>query len=203
MGHDVYGQVSTLHNVWATGKVEAGRSYVGGFIGSIGGPSYIKNVYANVEVSGTVDYMGGLIGRVRNQLTIQNAYVAGSITAGGGIVGGGQNENTPGAIYKNIVVWNNTDQNFGPILENVDQAENISYYDGNNFAALQGVVVAWGAPWQCDMADGSYPTFDLTTGIQGVTNTAAKGKIYNINGIQVEKTTKGLYIIDGKKVMVK
>ena len=27
--------------------------------------------------------------------------------------------------------------------------------------------------------------------------------IYTINGIRVEKTTKGLYIINGKKVMVK
>ncbi len=54
------------------------------------------------------------------------------------------------------------------------------------------------------MTEGSYPTFDFATGIQGVTNNSnAKGKIFNINGIQVEKTVKGIYIIDGKKVMVK
>ena len=55
------------------------------------------------------------------------------------------------------------------------------------------------------MAEGSYPTFDgtLADGIQGVESNAVKGKIFNINGIQVEKTTKGLYIIDGKKIMVK
>lgn len=86
-----------------------------------------------------------------------------------------------------------------------DKVSNISFYDGSNFAALQQVVVDWGKPWQCDMAEGSYPTFDgtLADGIQGVESNAVKGKIFNINGIQVEKTTKGLYIIDGKKVMVK
>ncbi len=203
VGHEVYSEVSTMHNVWVTGKIDAGTGYVGGLIGSIGGPAYIKNVYANVDVTGAVDYMGGIVGRVRGQLTLLNAYAAGTIAQGGGIVGGGQREDTPGAIYKNIVVWNNTDQNFGTLIENVDQTENISYYNGSNFGELQSVVVSWGAPWACDMAEGSYPTFDMATGIQGVTNTNAKGKIYNINGIQVEKTTKGLYIIDGKKVMVK
>ncbi len=208
MGHETYKKdgalvTSTLYNVWVSGKVEAGTGYVGGLIGNIGGPSYIKNVYANVEVAGGADYQGGLVGRVRDQLTILNAYAAGTVAKGGGIVGGGQKEETTAGVYQNIVVWNNTDQNFGPIREGIDATENITYFDGNNFAALQGVVVAWGAPWACDMAEGSYPTFDMTTGIQGVTNSNAKGKIYNINGIQVEKTTKGLYIIDGKKVMVK
>ena len=85
-----------------------------------------------------------------------------------------------------------------------DQMSNISYYDGTNFAALQQIVVDWGKPWTCDMKEGSYPVFeaDFANGINSVTNNA-KGKIFNINGIQVEKTTKGLYIIDGKKVMVK
>ncbi len=85
-----------------------------------------------------------------------------------------------------------------------DKMGNISYYNGSNFAELQGVVVAWGSPWQCDMTEGTYPTFDgtLADGINKVTFDN-KGKIFNINGIQVEKTTKGLYIIDGKKVMVK
>ena len=85
-----------------------------------------------------------------------------------------------------------------------DKVNNISFYNGSNFADLQNVVVNWGSPWTCDMAEGSYPVFDgtLADGINKVEN-IAKGKIFNINGIQVEKTTKGLYIIDGKKVMVK
>ncbi len=85
-----------------------------------------------------------------------------------------------------------------------DKVSNISFYNGSNFADLQNVVVNWGSPWKCDMTEGTYPTFDgtLSDGINNI-ESIAKGKIFNINGIQVEKTTKGLYIIDGKKVMVK
>ena len=85
-----------------------------------------------------------------------------------------------------------------------DKVNNISFYNGSNFADLQNVVVNWGSPWKCDMTEGTYPTFDgtLSDGINNI-ESIAKGKIFNINGIQVEKTTKGLYIIDGKKVMVK
>ena len=85
-----------------------------------------------------------------------------------------------------------------------DKLNNIAFYNGSNFADLQNVVVNWGSPWTCDMTEGTYPTFDgtLANGINNI-ESIAKGKIFNINGIQVEKTTKGLYIIDGKKVMVK
>ena len=43
------------------------------------------------------------------------------------------------------------------------------------------------------------------TPVEGITatETRAKDGIYTINGIRVQKTTKGLYIINGKKVMVK
>ena len=43
------------------------------------------------------------------------------------------------------------------------------------------------------------------TPVEGITatETRARGGIYTINGIRVQKTTKGLYIINGKKVMVK
>lgn len=43
------------------------------------------------------------------------------------------------------------------------------------------------------------------TPVEGISqeDTKAKDGIYTINGIRVQKTTKGLYIINGKKVMVK
>ena len=46
---------------------------------------------------------------------------------------------------------------------------------------------------------------DEETPVEGIsaTETRAKDGIYTINGIRVQKTTKGLYIINGKKVMVK
>ena len=42
-----------------------------------------------------------------------------------------------------------------------------------------------------------------TTGITMVENTAVRNSYYNINGQRVAQPTKGLYIVNGKKVMVK
>ena len=116
----------------------------------MGGPTVIKNVYTNVNITSEADYVGGLIGRVRSALTLENAYAAGTCT-GAGIVGGGQNASTPASTYKNIVVWNNTNSNFGSTVD-ADTKEGISYYDGTNFAALQQTVVGWGRAWYCDIA---------------------------------------------------
>ena len=438
--------VSKIENVWVSGQLTGSKDYIGGFFGTVAGPTVVKNCYSNIEIISDAPYVGGIAGRVRDQFHVDQAYAAGSITTTseenvvGGIIGGAQQAVTEPGYYNNIVVWNNQDQNFGPTVEakevtypvadlldvvfnadgtatdispaqqeievvgepkvaysekfgqNVffsesdgttpvsylkidysenqelkdaltdgytiettiaihntaltgtvkpfcatetggfgfeilssgqmkhinhtdidgtkayryantsvyakmdtyyhmvgvynkanrkvfcyingvnaaegaaegvlhfpdnathqwigigadagvqsganfeiinariynepisadmakalywkqngrdfytgDKVSNISFYDGSNFAALQQVVVDWGKPWQCDMAEGSYPTFDgtLADGIQGVESNAVKGKIFNINGIQVEKTTKGIYIIDGKKIMVK
>ena len=162
IGHSIFvdangnPQTCVVENVWATGKLHIGKAYCGGLFGNVGGPTVIKNVYANVNITSEADYVGGLIGRVRSGLTLENAYAAGTCT-GAGIVGGGQNASTPASTYKNIVVWNNTNSNFGSTVD-ADTKEGISYYDGTNFAALQQTVVGWGRAWYCDMAEGSYPT---------------------------------------------
>ena len=93
----------------------------------------------------------------------------------------------------------------GISLSGGDKTSGIQYYDGNNFSALQQSVVGWGTPWQCGMADGEYPTFGTSgSGIDSAIQApVANGSIYTINGIKVERTTKGLYIINGKTVMVK
>ena len=162
IGHSVFvdannnPQTTTVENVWVTGKLHIAKAYCGGLFGNVGGPTVIKNCYANVNITSEADFVGGLIGRVRSALTLENAYAAGTCT-GAGIVGGGQNASTPASTYKNIVVWNNTDSNFGATVA-TDTKEGISYYDGTNFAALQQTVVDWGRAWYCDMQEGSYPT---------------------------------------------
>ena len=436
---------SKVENVWVTGQLTGSVDYIGGFFGTVAGPTVVKNCYSNIEIISDAPYVGGIAGRVRDQFHVDQAYAAGSITCAnetakvGGIIGGAQQNATEPGFYNNIVVWNNTDENFGPTVaakevtlptadlldvvfnedgtatdvspmqheievigqpkvaysekfgQNVfyseangntpvsylkidysenqelkdaltdgytiettiairdkaipglikpfcatesggfgfeitaagqmkhinhtdidgtkayryantsvyakmdtyyhlvgvydkaarkvacyvngineatgsaegtlhfpdnaqhqwigigadagvqsganfeiinariynepitadmakalywkqngrdfyagDKVNNISFYNGSNFADLQNVVVNWGSPWKCDMTEGTYPTFDgtLSDGINNI-ESIAKGKIFNINGIQVEKTTKGLYIIDGKKVMVK
>ncbi|MBQ8467041.1 MAG: hypothetical protein IJ546_05015 [Prevotella sp.] len=44
---------------------------------------------------------------------------------------------------------------------------------------------------------------DTTTGIESLSSKKMVGEIYNLNGQKVEKAQKGLYIVNGKKVVVK
>ena len=208
LNHSTYNQPCYVENVWVTGKVSA-SGYCGGMFGNVAGESHIINCYANVEVNGESDLTGGIIGRVRGLVDMQNVYAAGSVNRGGGITGGGQNSSTPACTYKNIAVWNNTANNFGPTAA-ADQLSGVSYYDGANFAALQSQVVAWDPQvWFCDMAEGSYPVLKaFTTGIemvQSATFKALDGKaVYDLSGRQMNgKLPKGIYIMNGNKVLVK
>lgn len=136
---------------------------------------------------------------------MQNVYAAGTINQGGGIIGGGHADNTPGGTYNNIVVWNNTSQTFGNTIAD-DRLNGISYYDGSNFAQLQQTVVSWDSNvWFCDMAEGSYPVLAGFTGIGSVaTQPDAVGAIYDLQGRHiVGKPVRGLYIINGRKMLVK
>ena len=206
LGHSTYGKPCYVENVWVTGKVTA-SGYCGGMFGNVADESHILNCYANVEVNGAGDLTGGIIGRVRGQIDMVQVYAAGSINRGGGIIGGGFQDATPFGSYKHVAVWNNTDQNFGPARGNDDLIQ-VLYYDGTNFADLQSQVVAWDpAVWFCDMEEGSYPVLKaFTTGIDQITvdgRTNSTDSIYTITGVRVQKAQKGLYIINGKKVLVK
>ena len=44
---------------------------------------------------------------------------------------------------------------------------------------------------------------DGTTGIDAIRKDAEDGKVYDLNGRQVKNPRKGVYIINGKKVLVK
>ncbi|MCR5433579.1 MAG: hypothetical protein K6F20_04180 [Bacteroidaceae bacterium] len=203
LGHSKYGKPCYVENVWVTGKVSA-AGYCGGMFGNIGGESHITNSYANVEVTGESDLTGGIIGRVRALVDMKNVYAAGTTNRGGGIIGGGQQDATPAGTYTNVAVWNNTQQSFGPARES-ETLSGILYYDGTNFAALQGQVVAWDpAVWSCDMAEGSYPVLKaFTTGIGSISAPTLSGDIYTLTGVRVQKAQKGIYIINGKKTYVK
>ena len=161
LGHSQYGQTCYVENVWVTGKLSA-SGYCGGMFGNIANEAHITNCYANVEVNGESDLTGGIIGRVRAAVVMTNVYAAGSINKGGGIIGGGFQDATAAGSYKNVAVWNNTENNFGPARES-DTQSGILYYNGTNFAELQEKVVAWDPTvWSCDMAEGSYPVLSFS-----------------------------------------
>lgn len=44
---------------------------------------------------------------------------------------------------------------------------------------------------------------DTTTGIEAISTKTMGGEVYNLNGQKVEKAQKGLYIVNGKKVVIK
>lgn len=46
-------------------------------------------------------------------------------------------------------------------------------------------------------------TVDLTQGVNAINAASAAGKVYNLQGVEVAQPVKGLYIQNGKKVMVK
>ena len=208
LGHSTFGQPCYIENVWVTGKVTA-NGYCGGMFGNVACESHIKNCYANVEVTGSGDLTGGIIGRVRAKIDMTQVYAAGTINRGGGIIGGGFQDATPAGTYTHIGVWNNTERNFGPTRDS-EELRDIIYYDGTNFADMQSRVVAWDPEvWYCDMEPGSYPilgAFDPDA-IKGVlateSNILHEGAIYNLSGQRVEKFQKGIYIVNGKKVLVK
>ena len=206
LGHSTFGQPCYVENVWVTGKVTA-NGYCGGMFGNVACESHFLNCYANVEVNGSGELTGGIIGRVRAKIDMTQVYAAGSINRGGGIIGGGYQDATPAGTYNRVAVWNNTDNNFGPVRDS-EELSGILYYDGTNFADLQTKVVEWDPNvWSCDMQPGSYPVlaaFD-PDGIKGVVadKNGQAIEIYNLAGQRLEKMQKGINIVNGKKVLVK
>lgn len=201
-------QTTTLENVWVSGEVLGVKSYTGGLIGRVYGPTVVKNCYANVKLTSTVEATGVLAARVTAPFSVTNFYGAGTAPEGKGLVGTTEGKGDAVATYTNVVVWNNTENVFGALAEN-DVTTGISYYDGSNFAELQKTVVGWNDKvWSCSMEEGAYPVLiGLADGINTVAGNTVAGKtsaIYNLSGQRVQKMQKGsIYIIGGKKFMVK
>lgn len=198
---------STIENVWVTGDITGISGYCGGLIGRVYGPAVVKNSYVNVNVTSTVEATGALAARVTAPFRVENFYAAGSVPAGKGLVGTVSGKDDAVATYTNCVVWNNTGKIFGALDDN-DVTSGISYYDGTNFATLQQTVVGWDAKaWSCTMEEGTYPVLvGLADGIDGVSggiSGVSSNAIYNLRGQRVQRMQKGIYIVGGKKILVK
>ena len=205
---------TTVENVWVTGKLHVASGYCGGLFGNVGGPTSIKNCYAHMDI--TVDneetITGGIVGRVSADVNMENVYAAGSVTGTAvtaGVVGDANSRYEGGSTYRNVCVWNNTEQMFGTVKDK-DVVEGVLYYDGQNFQDLQKAVVAWDPNvWSCTMEEGAYPVLKNVTGtgigsVAGGTGAPRTGgAIYNLSGQRVEKMWKGIYIQNGRKVLVK
>ena len=83
---------------------------------------------------------------------------------------------------------------------------NIQEFDSEEFTVAETCDLIMAAAGSNTMGlDALYITGNgsVTTGINSVNGTAEKAVIYNLAGQKVMKTQKGLYIIKGKKVIVK
>ena len=207
-----FNELTTIEHVYVTGKLTC-NGYTGPLVGSVSGETKILNCYTNVDVTGGSTITGGVVGRIQSALDMENVYAAGSLNRGGGITGGGLTATTPAATYKNVAVWNNDYENFGETSTS-DKLTGLSFYNGTNFAELQNTVVNWDEKvWSCDMADGSYPVLVYDpTGLKPVfAERIFNGNaVYTINGVKVaddgatlKRLPQGIYIVNGKKVLVK
>lgn len=140
---------------------------------------------------------------------MENVYAAGSTTRGGGIVGGGQTQDTPASTYLNVAVWNNDYEIFGRTARG-DIKQGIIFYDSTNFSEMQQAVVAWDASvWSCDMEEGSYPVLigsaEMPDEIETIEQmTIDNEAVYDLTGRRISgKPQHGIYIIGGKKVLFK
>ena len=167
-----------IENCYMTGSVTS-KGYVGAIGGTLGNsPVTICNCYSAVSITGngtSANYSGGLVGRVRTDLTIENCYAAAAVSSpiAGGIVAGGQNNTTPGSIYRNVIAWNpcvegatafpfggTTDLDllsgtytFADMLLNGEPVG-----DGLSHSELCDIAGKWGAPWYSDPTMGNgYP----------------------------------------------
>lgn len=200
---------SVIEHVYVDGTLTCAGAFGGGMFGQIQGHTVIRNCYANVAVNSTSTYTGGIVGQVSGRLTMENVYAAGSTTRGGGIVGGGQDKDTPASRYTNVAVWNNDYEIFGRTVRG-DVREGVLFYDSTNFAELQRAVVAWDASvWSCDMEDDSYPVLVGSANMpDDITHTPAAlsvdgDAVCDITGRRVlnSQLKRGIYIIGGKKVL--
>ena len=209
VGHGNYQDTTYVYNTYVTGRINVPSGYCGGMFGNVGGETVIRNCYANLDITSDAKYLGGLIGRINAALLMENCYAAGNCQGHG--ISGGRNSLAPASVFNNIVVWNNNYEDFGPTTS-PDVLTGIKYFNGENFEELQQAVVAWD-PQTWSAEGNEYPVLKATvsdpTGIQQTAGKATvnSSAVYSLSGVRVgtslRNLPKGIYIMNGKKVMVK
>ena len=105
-----------------------------------------------------------------------------------------------------VVVYSLSNRNFngstGPIVNiNLKADDNLSL--GEKTLKLEAITMAAADESECDPANSESVINVVTTGIDNIEIDPAAQQIYNLQGMKVNKVTKGVYIVNGKKVVVK
>lgn len=186
---------AVVENVYVSGNVDGGLC-TGTFAGAVEGKSTLKNVLSQAYVNSENEGTSLLVGLVDAPLTLENLYASGTCYSYHSIVGAVGEKGSVDA--KNVVDWTLYGDTYAQY-----------HFDGNNHADLQKTVVAFDpAVWACDDAPDAYPYLkifgqSIVDGIQQVAPTTVPGTIFDLSGRKVSKAQKGLYIKDGRKVIVK
>lgn len=186
---------ATIENVFVTGNINGGLS-AGTFAGTVEGKSSLKNVFAQATVNSDSEAAAGLIGYANDDITLQNAYFAGTVSTEKPIMAVVEPGKT--AQISNTVNWTS-----------YSDAMAQYQYNGSNHTDLQQTVVAFDpAVWGCSMKATDYPVLKafgdvIPDAIEAVGIQPVRGSIYDLTGRKLQKAQKGLYIMNGKKVMVK
>lgn len=186
---------TTINGVYVTGKVGAEEGTAGALIGTVMSNTTITNCYTNAAVIGN-GTIGDMIGAIEGHYDFQASYSAGKANGSEAtsLIGGG-------AILK----------------------INYPFYNGGNQQEICNIVSTWkdwnsngtignGWPilnWQVEHGD--YTTFcgfvndeeDGIDNVQGSRLNVQSDSVYDLSGRKVQKPLKGLYIVNGKKVIVK
>ncbi|MFA4046834.1 hypothetical protein HPS54_12395 [Prevotella sp. PCHR] len=214
---------STIMNCQTSGILFAAGSYGAGIVGNLDGGK-VLNCATSAWTWGK-NNMGGIAGKVSNSAEINNCYFGGWT---GARFWAGTKYKYTGAMSPELgyntaseaknCYWADTCvvRYVGAPLECVFASNSsggivtdckaVAPADvANTVAALnaQAHSIAGACTWKVE--DGA-PVLDFSsipTGITGVVSeTSTDNRIYTVSGVRVEKATKGLYIKNGKKVIM-
>jgi len=207
LGSSTYTKTAEISQCFVTGNVTGGRLYAGALVGTINGAAEITNCYAQVNLTSDADFAAGLIGRVNGAMNLQNVYVAGSMSNNTPVIAD-YTTSAPACTLNNVVNW--TTYNFDGARSS-DTASGLYDLNDTNHATLQQTVVNFDPTiWSCTMQEGEYPILsqfaEVLDGIGELKGEGSRMKneaIYDLSGRRVEKATKGIYITNGRVVVIK
>lgn len=208
IGGVINGSPSYIRNVYTAVEVTgAGSSgnYCGGIVGRVRSALTMENCYAAGPVSAPT--AAAIAAGGQSSTTPASVYtnvIAWNKTIDGTV------DAVPFAVTAEGDQLTNT-YIYGGMLVNGQPVE------GQTHAALQQVAAAWGSPWHADATAGNgYPIlewqfqrgdyreicgFEKPDGILAPTTSLRPAAVYDLSGRRVEHPSRGLYIVNGKKVL--
>lgn len=210
IGGNVASSPVTVRNVYSVANIEGDNSSTtcaGGLIGRIRSELTLEHAYAAGNVEGNT--AGGIIGGGQSSATVASTY--NNVFAWGKKVTG-----TTASALGNI---REDDTKIDLMAYEELMVNDVTITDGASANQLRQKAQTWGTPWHSNpLAGNGYPILEWQvkrgdyqekcgfpydpTAIEGIIYTPIKhNAIYNLSGQRISNAQRGIYIIDGKKVI--